>query len=118
MGKALIVTRTRAHQDGDIVREGETGLLVPPGDVVALRQAIIRLHRDPAEAQRMGANARRVVEEGLNYDVYLRRMLQIANEVGAEMAACRRAGQSNGSRPARVASGDAADEWRVRTGSR
>src|SRR5439155_1150132 len=51
MGKAVIATRTRAHRDGDIVRDGETGLLVPPGDPGALREAIVRLHTDPAAAR-------------------------------------------------------------------
>jgi glycosyltransferase involved in cell wall biosynthesis len=85
MGKAVIATRTAAHRYGDIVRDGETGLLVPPGDARALRQAIIRLHEDPAEAARLGANGRRVVEEGLNHDVYTRGMVRVCREVGAAL---------------------------------
>jgi glycosyltransferase involved in cell wall biosynthesis len=85
MGKAVIATRTAAHRYGDIVRDGETGLLVPPGDARALRQAIIRLHEDPAEAARLGANGRRVVEEGLNHDVYTRDMVRVCREVGAAL---------------------------------
>lgn len=38
----------------DIVADGETGLLVPPGDVVALRTAITRLIADPEARARMG----------------------------------------------------------------
>jgi glycosyltransferase involved in cell wall biosynthesis len=87
MGKAVIASRTRGHATGDIVKDGETGILVPPGDPEALRDAIIRLHEDPAEARRMGANARRIVERGLNHDGYLRRMLQITRAVGAERSA-------------------------------
>jgi glycosyltransferase involved in cell wall biosynthesis len=85
MGRAVIATRTAAHRHGDIVRDGETGILVPPGDARALRQAIIRLHEDPAEAARLGANGRRVVEEGLNHEVYLRDMVRICREVGAAL---------------------------------
>jgi glycosyltransferase involved in cell wall biosynthesis len=85
MGKAVIATRTQAHRFGDIVRQGETGLLVPPGDPRALRQAILRLHHDPAEARRLGANARRVVEQGLNHDEYVRRMVGIARDLGREI---------------------------------
>jgi glycosyltransferase involved in cell wall biosynthesis len=40
------------------VRDGETGLLVPPGDALALRAALERLRRDPVERARLGAAAR------------------------------------------------------------
>jgi glycosyltransferase involved in cell wall biosynthesis len=42
----------------DIVADGETGILVPPGDAVALRAAMSRLIDDPALAARMGAAGR------------------------------------------------------------
>jgi glycosyltransferase involved in cell wall biosynthesis len=87
MGKAVIATRTRAHRDGDILQENVTGVFVPPGDAGALRQAILRLHRDPAEADRLGANARRIVEQGLNHDAYVSRMVEIARSVGEPTAA-------------------------------
>ena len=35
----------------DIVRHGETGLLVPPGDVTALADAVARVVEDPAAAK-------------------------------------------------------------------
>lgn len=37
----------------DIVQDGETGLLVPPGDPHALAQAILRLFQDPAWAREL-----------------------------------------------------------------
>jgi len=39
----------------DIVEHNESGLLVPPGDSAALAQALERLSRDAALAQRLGA---------------------------------------------------------------
>jgi len=39
----------------DIVRDNETGILIPPDDVQALRQAMARLIADPDLRQRMGA---------------------------------------------------------------
>ncbi len=42
----------------DIVREGETGLLVPPGEADPLAEAMIALAKDPALANTMGAAAR------------------------------------------------------------
>ena len=48
----------------DIVTNGETGLLVPPGDAATLAAAIERLAGDPALAARLGkAGQRRVREE-------------------------------------------------------
>ncbi len=39
----------------DLVLDGETGLLVPPGSAEALGSAIQRLVQDPVMARRMGA---------------------------------------------------------------
>lgn len=44
---------------GELVQDGETGLLVPPGDADALRDAIVRVAGDLAGAQRMGEAGRR-----------------------------------------------------------
>jgi glycosyltransferase involved in cell wall biosynthesis len=47
----------------DLVIDGETGLLVPPGDHGALRQAMTTLLADPELRARMGAAGRRKVAE-------------------------------------------------------
>jgi glycosyltransferase involved in cell wall biosynthesis len=44
---------------GELVRDGETGLLVPPGESGPLRDAIVRLAGDPELASRMGEAGRR-----------------------------------------------------------
>jgi glycosyltransferase involved in cell wall biosynthesis len=44
----------------EIVRDGETGLLVPPGDPDALALAIVNLLRDPQARERMGLQGRQV----------------------------------------------------------
>ncbi len=43
---------------GEIVRDGETGVLVPPGEAEPLGAAIVRVAGDPALAQRMGEAGR------------------------------------------------------------
>lgn len=59
-GKPVIAT----HMGGlpDIVADGESGLLVPPGDPAALRAAVQRLLNDPALRERMGQAGRQRVE--------------------------------------------------------
>jgi len=52
----------------DLVVDEETGLLVPPGDVGALREALRRLLADEELRARLGANARRRAEETLSWE--------------------------------------------------
>lgn len=68
MGRPVIVSATEGQRD--IVEDGVTGVMVPPGDVDALREAIERLLADPAERARLGANARAAVEERFSLDGY------------------------------------------------
>jgi glycosyltransferase involved in cell wall biosynthesis len=51
----------------DLVVDGETGVLVPPGDVAALRAALDRLLGDPELRARMGAAARRRISERFSW---------------------------------------------------
>jgi glycosyltransferase involved in cell wall biosynthesis len=56
------VVATRAGGTGEIITDGETGVLVPPGDVQALASAISAFREDPARAaalaERGAAHAR------------------------------------------------------------
>lgn len=66
MACGLPCVGTRIEAVPEIVRDGETGLLVPPGDPVPLAAALERLLRDPARARAMGARGRaRVFASGL-----------------------------------------------------
>ncbi len=47
----------------EVVRDGETGFLVPPGDSAALQNALEKLFADPALRAQIGRNARRFLEE-------------------------------------------------------
>ena len=59
VGKPIIASNIGGL--GDIVVDGETGLLVPPGDGPALRAALERLLGDEALRARMGESAKRFV---------------------------------------------------------
>ena len=72
MGKAVIATRTLGQTD--VIEDGENGLVVAPGDVAGLRQAIERLRGDAALRERLGRNARRWVEENATLDRWASRL--------------------------------------------
>jgi glycosyltransferase involved in cell wall biosynthesis len=52
----------------EIVRQGETGLIVPPGDAAVLASAICRLMGDPPFAHGLGDAARAEVTERYSFD--------------------------------------------------
>ena len=61
-GTPVIVSEVPSVQD--YVVDGKTAVLVPPGDVDALRAAITDLLAEPEERTRLGANAARAAREG------------------------------------------------------
>ena len=63
MSFGLPVVTSTAGPASEIVDEGRTGLLVAPGDVEALREAMSRLAGDRDQARRMGAAAREAFQE-------------------------------------------------------
>jgi glycosyltransferase involved in cell wall biosynthesis len=60
----------------EVVRDGETGILIPSGDLDALVDALRRLFGDPAERRRMGEAAVELVRS--RYDA-LRNARQIVD---------------------------------------
>lgn len=60
----------------DSVVDGETGLLVPHGDVTALTDALQRILEDPRLRRRMGAAARSFAE-GFSWDASAQRVLEV-----------------------------------------
>jgi glycosyltransferase involved in cell wall biosynthesis len=72
MGRPVIVTATEGQRD--IVVDGETAVFVPPGDAVALRNALGKLLGDPSERRRLGGNAREAVLAKYNLPQYAARL--------------------------------------------
>jgi glycosyltransferase involved in cell wall biosynthesis len=72
MGKAIVTSRTTGQVD--TIRDGGNGLYTPPGDVAALRHAIVRLLDDPGLAAQLGAQARRDIEAGLSLEHWVERI--------------------------------------------
>lgn len=79
-GKAVITTKTGGGAP-DYVTDGETGLLVEPGNAADLRQKIVFLLNHPEEAKRMGENARREAEARLSHRSTVEALKRILEEV-------------------------------------
>ena len=67
----------------EIVRHGENGILVRQGDVAGLADALATLLADPQKRFRMGARARRIVEEEFSLERVIRETLGVYAELRA-----------------------------------
>jgi phosphatidylinositol alpha-1,6-mannosyltransferase len=70
-----------ADAAGEVIADGETGLLVPYGDVHAIGSAVASLLTDPARAEAMGRAGMRRARERFTYERF-RRDLLAALELG------------------------------------
>ena len=77
----LPVVASNVHGIPDVVEDGVTGILVPPKDVAALSQAILRLLRDPEERRRMGRAGREMVATRYSWADNARRMEALYNSL-------------------------------------
>jgi glycosyltransferase involved in cell wall biosynthesis len=68
-GKAVVATSVGGVPE--VVRSGENGLLVSPGSVIELTDAIAMLARSPELRSRFGAAARETIEAGFTEAAYL-----------------------------------------------
>lgn len=71
------VVTTAAGGTVDIVRDGDTGLLVPPGDASAFAAAVVRVLRDSGTRAALRARARRAAETEFDWDVVAGRYLEV-----------------------------------------
>jgi len=74
-GKPILVSDGTAM--ADIVKEEECGLVVPYGDVDAIKHAILTLKNDPVLCRRLGENGRRAYETKYNWKIMEERLLEI-----------------------------------------
>jgi glycosyltransferase involved in cell wall biosynthesis len=78
MARAVIAFRSKGITD--YVIDGETGILVEPGNVEALREAIRYLLANPREARRLGDNARQRILQELNLETYVGQIAELLSE--------------------------------------
>jgi glycosyltransferase involved in cell wall biosynthesis len=82
-GRAVIATKVGGLPD--IVDDGVTGLLVPPGDPAALAEALSSLLLDPQKAQAFGRNARARWESEFGLNTFYERTQRIYEEATAHL---------------------------------
>lgn len=61
VGKPIVATNIRGNRD--LVEDGQTGILVPPGDVGAVVSALMKLRECPELRIRMGQNSKERVKQ-------------------------------------------------------
>lgn len=81
MASATPVVCSRVGGLVEVVRDGETGFLVEPGDVAALHDRIELLLGDARLARQLGANARAAVLEQFTWDACARRCVDAYREL-------------------------------------
>ncbi|MBI4882367.1 MAG: glycosyltransferase family 4 protein [Planctomycetes bacterium] len=75
------VVCTNVGGNAELVENGESGLLVAPGDAASFAGAILHLLEHRAEAERMAREGQRRVREWMNDDVRCERVLSIYREI-------------------------------------
>ena len=85
MGKAVICSRTKGQVD--IIKEGKTGMYVPQGNPIALREKIQYLWDHPEMAVRIGREARTHIERQHSIEQFVQNVRDIAEELTAQESA-------------------------------
>jgi glycosyltransferase involved in cell wall biosynthesis len=65
----------------EVIRDGETGRLVPPGDAHALAQAILSLLADPARARALGRAGQELVRARYTFETMMERITAVYREL-------------------------------------
>lgn len=83
LGRPVIASRVGGLPD--IVEDGVTGLLVPPGDPAALAEALGALLGDPRKAEAFGRNGRARWESEFSLPVFYEETLKVYDEASAHL---------------------------------
>jgi glycosyltransferase involved in cell wall biosynthesis len=79
VGRPVIATAHGAPLE--IVKDGENGLLVPPGDPQALSDAILRLLRDPEESARLCRAGKEAVNSSYGIDAHWKSIERVYRDI-------------------------------------
>ncbi|MGD8627975.1 MAG: glycosyltransferase, partial [bacterium] len=79
MGKPVVASATGGLRQS--VRDGDSGILVAPGDARGFADAIIRLLTDSDLAARMGRRGREIIASGYSSEETTRRIMAVYDEI-------------------------------------
>lgn len=74
-GKPIIVSDNSSM--ADIVRDNNFGIIVPYGDIAAIRNAIVRLRDDCPYRSLLNANSRKAYDDKYNWGIMERRLISV-----------------------------------------
>jgi glycosyltransferase involved in cell wall biosynthesis len=80
MASRLPLVATRVGDVPTVVLDGQTGVVVPPENVALLASAVVALLRNPAQRERLGAAARKLIEDEFSADRMTADYLRVYNE--------------------------------------
>jgi glycosyltransferase involved in cell wall biosynthesis len=81
-GRAIVATDVPGCRE--IVEHGINGLLVPPKDVNALVEAMIKLAKDPELRIQMGQNGRKKVLREFDEKIVIQETIEVYKKVGPQ----------------------------------
>jgi glycosyltransferase involved in cell wall biosynthesis len=84
MGAGLAVVTTPVGATADIIHDGQTGLLVAPGDSAMLTDALEKVVRDKDLRERLSKSAHEFHHQHLEISQYARRLISIWDEAAQE----------------------------------
>jgi glycosyltransferase involved in cell wall biosynthesis len=84
MGAGMPVVATAVAGVPEVVADGETGLLVPPGDATRLGAALLRVVANHAEAEQLGRAGRQSVLPRFGVDLYVSSIVSLYDRLLGE----------------------------------
>lgn len=84
--RGTAVVASNAGGLAEIVQDGQTGLLVPPGDVDALAAALLRLLRDRELAEQLGQAGRQSALVHFNEDACIEKFLAVYHRLSGQQS--------------------------------
>ena len=88
MGRPLVASRTGGTPE--LIVDGETGLIFPPGDAAALAGQVVALLGDPERRRRMGEAGRARMEREFTVEKHVAGMLDLYERASARAGLRRR----------------------------
>jgi glycosyltransferase involved in cell wall biosynthesis len=67
----------------EVLSDGVSGTLIPPGEIASIAEGVIDLLRDPERRTRMGESGRALVEERFDMYSWARRLADVYAEATA-----------------------------------